>query len=460
MTLHRTTLLAAALLAGAAPAAAQTDPRDYSLIQSVPRAAADRWLKEEVLKSGRDFERERYHFIVGFSTGHYGSDPVHAIAMRRLAFALLNNTFTAGDRVTAAGWEMALWKEGKAIPLTADPASRAAFVDDVPYAPKAGSLGGHDTERAMYDTLTRVVEPQHARSTIILLLTNTNQSQGPTGVRAALFGANNPRLVAALRRLGYRAPVRQSFGARSRDRFLTIDLTALFPRRLASLPGAPATPRYPTFPPESWQPPADRPQPSEPLPNPTIVITVQPPPAPPPAPVRAPAPAPERKPFPWDLLAAAAAAALALVALVWWLRNRPPAPPKKEEPAAPPAKKGRPLPGSVGVVVGTAPREARTTLKPLTTAGRWAVVREGEGAKLVEEEAAADVSPLARVGLDERGRLRVDAEADTVFTELKGINVAASSNRQLLLAPGDRLVCRLVAPGGEPVRLELVYQRS
>src|SRR5690606_34416676 len=66
------------------------NPSDYRIVTKVPREELDRWIKEEAARSGGNFDRDRYHFIVGFSTGHFGSDPVHAIAMRRLAFSLLN----------------------------------------------------------------------------------------------------------------------------------------------------------------------------------------------------------------------------------------------------------------------------------------------------------------------------------------------------------------------------------
>jgi hypothetical protein len=63
------------------------------------------------------FDHQRYHFVVGFSTGHYGTDPVHAIGMRRLAFSLLNNTLATGDQVTALGWEMNAFAIVKGAPL-------------------------------------------------------------------------------------------------------------------------------------------------------------------------------------------------------------------------------------------------------------------------------------------------------------------------------------------------------
>jgi len=58
------------------------DAQNYRQVMNVPRQEINDWLKSEVTRSGGDFDHQRYHFIVGFSTGHYGQDPVHAIAMR------------------------------------------------------------------------------------------------------------------------------------------------------------------------------------------------------------------------------------------------------------------------------------------------------------------------------------------------------------------------------------------
>lgn len=463
--------LAAAVLLTPCAARAQTpDPNDYRIITQVPRAELDRWLKDEVRRSGGNLENQRYHFVIGFSTGHFGSDPVHAIAMRRLAFSLLNNGLAPGDQVTPLGWEMKLWHTGDRIKLTEDPQTRAAFVDDVPYAPAAGSRGGHDTERALYETLTNVVSKQEAPSTLVLLLTNTNQSQGPTGTRATLFGANNRLLADALKTYNYRQPVRHSFTAQSKSGPLNIDVTALFPRKAEPLPGAPTTARYPGFPVESWQPPADRPAPSETLPNPvqtaapgqgdatngtrtstTTERTVE---------------RERRGGFPWLLVIGLLVLAGIIAAVLAMRRKSGAAQGQKSVPA----KKGRPLPGSVTAVIGAAPHDTRVPLKGLTTASRWALIQGEDGNPSLREDAdppAAGAGEgsgtrLAAVSWDEKGRMQVQAEGDTSFLELKGINVSASNSRQLNLAPGDRLVCRVAsaASARPPVRLEFIYSRE
>lgn len=471
-------LICFAVPGGVPRAHAQTvDADNYALIQQVPRAQVDAWLKEEIRRSGGDLEHQRYHFLIGFSTGHYNTDPVHAIAMRRLAFSLLNNTLAAGDRVTALAWEMRLWGIGQTVALKDDTASRAAFVDSVAYAPMQGSRGGHDTERALYDALTRVVPKGEEKSAVILLLTNTNQSQSPTGSRESLFGANNRRLVEAIQKGGFRTPpVRHTFTLRAKDRTLTVDVTALFPRQIESLPGAPTTPRYPTFARETWQPPADRPAPEEPLPNPVASVqsagvsgaessaTASP-------------QAQRRGAPPWTLLLLA----LIVIAVAAYLLTRKPKPaPAKERADEPkPVPAGRPLPGALKASVGA----QEVDLKPLTTASRWELVRRGDAVSLEPLPSLPDLSTpehpntrtpdtapptpipegtvLASLSFDERGRLRVEASGDTQFVEIQPATLKDSTNRLLHLAPGERMFCRLIsADSSARVRLELHYQKA
>lgn len=453
----RCLFLAMLLLLPAAAASAQTpDPQDYRLILRVPRQEADLWLREEIARSGGKFEEQRYHFVIGFSTGHYGSDPVHAIAMRRLAFSLLNNSFAPGDRVTAVGWEMDVWHKGDMIPLTGDPRSRARFVDDVPYAPREGSRGGHDTERALYETLKAVVPEPDAKNTVVLLLTNNNQSQGPTGARAQLFGANNRQLADLLQRRGYRRPLRHSFTAATRNDQLTIDVTAAFPKQIESIRGVPATPRFPTFAFESWQPPADRPAAAAELPNKARPMTeAAPAPVTPPAVTTQPE-APEKGGIPWPLILVG----LLVIGGVAWLLFRPKGKPQEAVEKAAPA--GRPLPGAVNATIGSAPRESKSSFTKLTSASRWTLLREGDGVPTLTDAEDAPGARLAVLSFEPRGRLQLAAEGDTLFHDIKGIDITACTNRLLLVAPGDRIVCRVAsaASAQDPVRVELSYQKE
>jgi hypothetical protein len=455
-----------ALLLGtltASPARAQApDPKDYRLIVKVPREEVDSWLKEQVAKSGGQFDRERYHFVLGFSTGHYGSDPVQAIAMRRLAFSLLNNSFAAGDRVTPEAWELQVWDKGQPIDLTTDPKTRAAFVDAVPYAPAENSQGGHDTERALYDTLTQAVPRGEASSTVVLLLTNTNQSQGPTGARVKLFGANNRQLAEAIAGNDYRPPVRHSFTAQSTSGPVNIDVTALFPKALKPLAGAPTSPRYPTFPVASWQPAADRPTEAGALPNPVATgggggaaspggsgssggSATQPGVS-----------EDQKGGFPWPLLLGGLILLGILAAL--FLRKKPSDEEKK--PAGP--AKGKPLPGSIRATLGTAPNSKLVTLSPLTSVSRWALLLGTDQKPLLTDEEKPEGTPLARLSLDERRRLILEAEPDVLFQNVAGIKADAANPRQLILTPGDHLVCRAANASAvtQPLRVELMYQEK
>lgn len=471
------------LLAGGWAQAQEPGQQNYGRVIQVPRQEINDWLKEEVAKSGGNIDKDRYHFIVGFSTGHYGQDPVHAIAMRRLAFTLLNNTMAAGDKVSSVAWEMDVWDTDGPITLTEKPGARKQFVDAVPYTTQQGSKGGHDTERALYETL-QALTPEEARSTVVLMLTNSNQSQGPTGERVALFGSNNPRLTQLLQKLDYRTPpVRHSFTMQGEGRKLNVDVTALFPEQIKSLPNAPVTSRYPTFPVETWQPKEDRPPSSEVLPNPVAPVTgstssetttrennT----------VTRPAPSVEQKrglpPWVWILLA------LIAIALIFFVVKAL-AKPKQPAPVVAAAPAGRPLPGAVEVVIGT----KSLVLQPLTTIDMWKLVREndsivvhsdppeegkreeGKGSNPATPHAppsaprtapaAADV--VATLNFDEKRRLRVQAESDTQFLELKGINLGESNNRTLYVGLGEKLFCRVATSGvAAPTRLELTYHKE
>lgn len=459
---HLLPVLFVLLLTGQCPLPAQpVDTRDYGRISQVPREAFDRWIKEEVQQSGGDLQRGRYHFIIGLSTGHFGQDPVHAIAMRRLAFTLLNNTLAPGDRVTPFAWEMGIWNVGDTLLLNDDPRTRADFVDHVPYAPREASEGGHDIERTLYEALQKVVPRQESSSVVLILLTNSNQSQAPTGRRAVLFGADNRQLSEAIRQSGFRAPpARHSFTLRSKERLLTVDATALLPVKLLSLPGAPDTSRYPTFARDSWQPAADLPSPAEPLPNPvrsSADVPVQT------GPVRAPE-SDGRRTGSW-FLPVLLLALLLLVAGAWLLSRRKPT---AKAPLADQEQRlaGAPIAGAVEMILGSEPH----SLAPLTTRSEWFIVAEKSGLRLHDEQTdrdekseKADAAPPRVITLhfDERRRLCAQAEGLTQFHDINPVNVRESSSRRLVVAPGERLFCRVVTgETAERTRLELVFRKE
>ncbi len=486
-TLQIWTALLAVLFCGGAslPGRAQEmNPQDYTRITQVPRAEMDAWLRQEVAASGGNWDKDRYHFYIGFSTGHFGQDPVHAIAMRRVAFSLMNNSLAVGDRVTPIAWEMTTWNVGPSVSLTNDPASRAEFVNRVPYAPHAGSQGGHDIERVLYETITKSIPPEEAHSAVVLLLTNSNASQSPTGERASLFGADNPQLTQALQAGGFRLPlVRKEFRLQAGAQPVTVSLTALFPQKLTSLPDAPGSPRYPTFARATWQPAMDRPAATDALPNPT-------------RPDASPAPnsevskravagassdAPEHKGIPVWVWALAALIILAIViALVMKSRGAATKPLDSAPKPLPSGPQVIPIPGSLEVIVGPNPQPLGS-LKTLTTVSAWNLQREADGKVLLADVlkptgstapappmgnaptgSAAPIAPaptpLAKLAFDAKRTLRVEVESGAQFIKLQGTAADQSSSRLLLIEPGKKVFCRVLPPDTSvETRIEINY---
>ncbi|MCW3096379.1 MAG: hypothetical protein JWL77_1997 [Chthonomonadaceae bacterium] len=492
-----TALFAALLCIGTSGSgrAQGVNPQDYTRITQVPRADMDAWLRQEVAASGGDWSKDRYHFYIGFSTGHFGQDPVHAIAMRRVAFSLMNNSLAVGDRVTPLAWEMTTWNVGPAVKLTDDPATRAEFVNQVPYAPHSGSQGGHDIERVLYETITKSIPADEAHSAVVLLLTNSNASQSPTGEKASLFGADNPELTQALQAGGYRLPlVRKEFRLQAGDQTVTVSLTALFPKKLVSLPDAPGTPRYPTFARETWQPATDKPAATEPLPNPTqpngsaqgatsghsdTSHGTPPPPARPGIPLRV-----------WILVAFVV---LAIIAALILLSRRAATKPIEAAPKAPPlGPQPVPIPGSLTVIIGpnTQPLDS---LKTLTTMSAWTLEREADGKVVLVDvlkpigpgnvnnaapissvapatptgssassatSGAATAAPtsLAKLAFDAKRVLRVEVEGGAQFVKLQGTAADQCTSRLLLIEPGKKVFGRVLPPDTSvETRIEINY---
>jgi hypothetical protein len=262
--------------------------------------------------------------------------------------------------------------------------------------------------------------------------------------------------------------VRKSFSFQGPQGSKFIDVTALFPKRITGIPGAEAGSRYPGFPLESWQPAADRPTSATDLPNPPAAVG---------------AGSTHNgsthttttttnnvtnnygsKPFPWPLILAVLAGRVGLVLLVVWLVNR--SKPRRQEVAKPAGApvKGRPIPGSVSLVIGSAPKSQNVALNSLTTASAWTLAQDGDALpKLTDDDDPAqkpEGTVLAKMTLDERRRLTVNSEPDVLFEGLVGSNAKESTNRKLLIAPGERLACRVrsATAAKEPVRLELIYK--
>jgi hypothetical protein len=139
--------------------------------------------------------------------------------------------------------------------------------------------------------------------------------------------------------------------------------------------------------------------------------------------------------------------------------DRPPAPRAAAVPA------GKPLPGALEVVLGT----KSSVLQPLTTLSHYTLLHDGDALALREEKPEGETrdgespkgTPVAALSFDTKGRLRAEAGTGAQFVEIRGTNVGASNPRSLVLAPGERILCRVAsADSPNPARLELVYHKE
>jgi len=386
----------------------------------------------------------------------------------------MNNSLAVGDRVTPIAWEMTTWNVGSPIRLTEDPATRMEFVNDVPYAPHAGSQGGHDIERVLYETVTKAIPDNEKSSAVVLLLTNSNASQSPTGQTASLFGADNPQLAEALKSGGFRLPlVRKEFRLQAGAQPVTVSVTALFPRKLVSLPDAPGTPRYPTFARDTWQPANDKPAEADKLPNPT-----QPEgsahsgaPSSHPGTLQTPPPAPDHSGIPPWVWIVVALVVLAIIVAVM-LSKRAATKPIEKAPKAPPAgPQTTPIPGSLEVIIGPN-TQPLASLKTLTTVSAWTLQREADGRVVLADvlkptgtapgtaaaPATPAATPLAKLAFDARRVLRVEVEGGAQFVKLQGTAADQCNSRLLVIEPGKKVFGR-VLPSDTPTetRIEINY---
>jgi hypothetical protein len=435
---------------------------NYHDVTNVPRVEVDSWLKDRMRESGASVNQGKYRFIIGFSTGHFNTDPVHAIAMRRLAFSLLNNTFALGDNVQAAAWEMDVWKCTPSITLTDDPASRQEFVNNVPYSPEAGSRGGHDIEKTLYDLLKLQINASDAPHTAIILMTNSDESQSPSGTQVRLFGANNPLLLDAIRQKGYRyPPERKSFQMNAGKRVVTVDVVALFPSKLSPIAGTAQESRYPTFALNTWQPVADTPAPKDIIPNPTI--TGHPVPIHPSNSVRQ-----HRKRNLWLPIAGLILIILVILYLISYLiSGKTKIPKTKPKAKAPP--KGKPLKGSVAYTIGIEPQKK---LQPLTTQSKWRLVRDGTGkTEITDDNPPADGKPpanlteLAKLNIEKNSNkkyiLKVESCDGFQFSDFTPIIPGIFNFQTLKLEPGDGVLCNVLDDNAQKqVKISFIYNKT
>jgi hypothetical protein len=162
---------------------------------SLTAAASNLWqtISQAVSQAGGDLERQHLHLVLAFSTGHFNKDPMAAQAAKQVAWHVVREYLIAGDRVSCYAWEMDLWEhlppgQQYTVTLTDSSDEGKKFIQDLfPQTVQDGSLGGHDTEKAIVQIVRRLGD---ARDAVIVLLTNDAQSVAPRGMQT--IGTDNP----------------------------------------------------------------------------------------------------------------------------------------------------------------------------------------------------------------------------------------------------------------------------
>jgi hypothetical protein len=104
-----------------------------------------------VAQSGGDVDVQHLHLVFGFSTGHFGIEPIRAQAARQTAVELVDSFLIQGDEVSTYAFEISVWahpgQERNPFTIPSDHGTeKLAVVELLPITPEAGSMGGHDTE--------------------------------------------------------------------------------------------------------------------------------------------------------------------------------------------------------------------------------------------------------------------------------------------------------------------------
>ena len=148
-------------------------------------------IEQAVRENGGDLEREHLHLIIGFSTGHFSSDPNPAKAARAIASSLVSELLVKGDRLSVFAWEMGLWdpQGSRRNPITVSEdrgPDKDRLQDLWPLKPQSRNSRGHDTERAISEITLRI---GGANDAVIVLLTREAASMDAPDERAS--GAND-----------------------------------------------------------------------------------------------------------------------------------------------------------------------------------------------------------------------------------------------------------------------------
>jgi hypothetical protein len=211
--LTKAVLLLVPMLIGASVAHGQTSPRIRQEARLDDQSIHDAALKlrneayRAVRNAGGDLRNQHIRLVLGFSTGHFGSDPLRAQAARQIAFWLLKELpVVSGDRVWTFAYEMATWRYSDSAGVERELApDAAASVRDIyshfPLTSRAGTEGGHDSERAIAEIVRDVSSRARPSDYLIVLLTNDAASVNPRGEKQGIWGEDDPRYLEALESL-------------------------------------------------------------------------------------------------------------------------------------------------------------------------------------------------------------------------------------------------------------------
>lgn len=191
----------AGLLLSASAQQGQLKLDETSLKPVVTRLEAT--IREAVKGAGGDLETQGVNLVLAFKTGYFKDDPLRASAARGVATALVQDLLVAGDRVAVRAYEFGLWDFQPTDRVTAqitsssraDPLKTALLAPLLPNTPKAGSLGGHDTERAITELGAAY---RDSGDVVIVMLSNVAASQGAPNT--PLLGSNAPEYLETLQR--------------------------------------------------------------------------------------------------------------------------------------------------------------------------------------------------------------------------------------------------------------------
>jgi hypothetical protein len=164
---------------------------DEESLHQAYRALAEQ-IRQEVHSRGGDVDKQRVHWVLSFSTGHFAADPTAAQAARYLAKKLVEDLAKARDSVSAYAWEMDVWDHLPGAPRTVIVQSKSPRDMELinklwPRTPRRDTVGGHDTERAIVE-ITRALGS--VSDAVLVLFTPTAASVAAPNTK--VLGQNHP----------------------------------------------------------------------------------------------------------------------------------------------------------------------------------------------------------------------------------------------------------------------------